>query len=144
MLPFIGPSIFPTGSPAIYGLAINTGTPTKQIANRMSPTMGASSSGSVGGASSSADSFGDRQFMVITSEKTARVIALPSQNCVYRQQITDTDYVVKAEIISLKGTAVNFCCPLFARSRFGAVVRPKLNDSTITGATTNLAHNVGE
>lgn len=61
----------------------------------MSPTLGASSS--------STDSFGDRQFIAITSEKTARVIALPSQNCVYRQQIADTDYVVKAEVISLKG-----------------------------------------
>lgn len=70
------------------------GTPTKQGSNRMSPTLGSSSS----------DSFSDRQFIAITSEKTARVIALPSQNCVYRQQIADTDYVVKAEIISLKGT----------------------------------------
>lgn len=63
----------------------------------MSPTLGAGSS------SGSTDSFMDRQFIVITSEKTARVIALPSQNCVYRQQIADADYVVKAEIISLKG-----------------------------------------
>lgn len=49
------------------------------------------------------DSFSDRQFIAITSEKQARVVALPSQNCVYRQQIADTDYVVKSEIISLKG-----------------------------------------
>lgn len=70
------------------------GTPTKPGSNRMSPTLGGSSS---------SDSFSDRQFIAITSEKTARVIALPSQNCVYRQQIADTDYVVKAEIISLKG-----------------------------------------
>lgn len=62
----------------------------------MSPTLGGSSGGS-------SDSFSDRQFIAITSEKTARVIALPSQNCVYRQQIADTDYVVKAEIISFKG-----------------------------------------
>lgn len=75
-----------------------TGTPTKQGSNRMSPILGASSS------SGSTDSFSDRQFIAITSEKTARVIALPSQNCVYRQQIADTDYVVKAEVISLKGT----------------------------------------
>lgn len=74
------------------------GTPTKQGSNRMSPTLGAGSS------SGSTDSFSDRQFIAITSEKTARVIALPSQNCVYRQQIADTDYVVKAEVISLKGT----------------------------------------
>lgn len=51
----------------------------------------------------SADSFSDRQFIAIISEKSARVVALPSQNSVYRQQITDTDYAVKAEIISLKG-----------------------------------------
>lgn len=67
----------------------------------MSPTLGAGSSGG------SSDSFSDRQFIAITSEKTARVIALPSQNCVYRQQIADTDYVVKAEVISLKGTVVH-------------------------------------
>ncbi|XP_052741109.1 syntaxin-binding protein 5 isoform X2 [Bicyclus anynana] len=45
---------------------------------------------------------GDRQFVVIASEKQARVVALPSQNCVYRQQIVDTDFVVKSEIVSLK------------------------------------------
>lgn len=71
---------------------ISKGTPTKGN-NRMSPTLGGS------------DSFSDRQFIAITSEKSARVIALPSQNCVYRQQIADTDYVVKAEIISFKGKA---------------------------------------
>lgn len=76
----------------------NIGTPTKQGSSRMSPTLGSSSG--------STDSFSDRQFIAITSEKTARVIALPSQNCVYRQQIADTDYVVKAEIISLKGNVV--------------------------------------
>lgn len=68
------------------------GTPTKNTVNRMSPTL------------TSADSFSDRQFIAITSEKHARVVALPSQNCVYRQQIAlDSDYIVKSEIISLKG-----------------------------------------
>lgn len=72
-------------------------TPTKSGCNsRMSPTLG-------GSASVAADQFGDRQFVVITSEKQARVVALPSHNCVYRQQITDGEgFVVKAEIISLK------------------------------------------
>lgn len=45
----------------------------------------------------------DRQFVAFVSEKQARVVALPSQNCVYRQQLVDNDFVVKAEIISLKG-----------------------------------------
>ncbi|XP_049872687.1 syntaxin-binding protein 5 isoform X2 [Pectinophora gossypiella] len=71
-------------------------TPTKQgsssSGSRMSPTPGASE----------APASGDRQFVVIASEKQARVVALPSQNCVYRQQIVDTDFVVKAEIVSLK------------------------------------------
>ncbi|KAJ0183057.1 hypothetical protein K1T71_001033 [Dendrolimus kikuchii] len=72
-------------------------TPTKQgssgSCSRMSPTPG-----SVAEPTAS----GDRQFVVIASEKQARVVALPSQNCVYRQQIVDTDFVVKAEIVSLK------------------------------------------
>lgn len=99
------------------------GTPTKQITNRMSPTMGGGGSSSSGGVGTSADSFGDRQFMVITSEKTARVLALPSQNCVYRQQITDTDYVVKAEIISLKGTVQGWPSPItiYVRLAYGTL-----------------------
>lgn len=72
-------------------------TPTKSGCNsRMSPTLG-------GAAGVATDQFGDRQFVVLTSEKQARVVALPSHNCVYRQQITDGEgFVVKAEIISLK------------------------------------------
>ncbi|CAK1541949.1 unnamed protein product [Leptosia nina] len=67
-------------------------TPTKQ-----------SSSGSHGSHTSPVPlEAGDRQFVVIASEKQARVVALPSQNCVYRQQLVDTDFVVKAEIVSLK------------------------------------------
>lgn len=73
------------------------GTPTKAT-NRMSPTMGGSGD----------SAFSDRQFIVITSEKQARVVALPSQNCVYRQQIVDADFIVKAEIVSMKGECVYF------------------------------------
>lgn len=73
-------------------LYCRTETPTKGT-NRMSPTLN----------QDAAAGFGDRQFMVITSEKQARVVALPSQNCVYRLQITETDFVVRAEIVSMKG-----------------------------------------
>lgn len=48
----------------------------------------------------------DRQFVTIVSEKQARVVALPSQNCVYKYQISDADFVVKSEVISMKGTSV--------------------------------------
>lgn len=69
-------------------------TPTKGT-SRMSPTLNQESS------------FGDRQFMVITSEKQCRVVALPSQNCVYRLQITETDFVVRAEVVSMKGKSAD-------------------------------------
>ncbi|CAG9772356.1 unnamed protein product [Ceutorhynchus assimilis] len=68
-------------------------TPTRNQ-NRMSPTLGENSTRS--------DNYNDRQFVVIASEKQARVVALPSQNCVYRQQLADSDFVVKAEVISFK------------------------------------------
>jgi len=45
----------------------------------------------------------DRQFVTVVTEKQARVIALPSQNCVYKYQIADADFVVKSEVISMKG-----------------------------------------
>lgn len=64
-------------------------TPTKQTANKMSPT--------------NPDTLCDRQFIVIASEKQVGVFALPSQNCVYKKNIVETDFVVKAEIISMKG-----------------------------------------
>lgn len=89
----------------------------------MSPTLGAGSS------SGSSDSFSDRQFIAITSEKTARVIALPSQNCVYRQQIADTDYVVKAEVISLKGTLSHFQY-IYSLGGKKKEVKPKTADKT--------------
>lgn len=78
---------------------LTTGTPTKNT-HRMSPTMQAAGGS---GATGSESQFADRQFIVITSEKHARVVALPSQNCVYRQTIAESDYAVKAEVISLKG-----------------------------------------
>ena len=78
-------------SPYLPSILIET--PTKGT-SRMSPTLNQESS------------FGDRQFMVITSEKQCRIVALPSQNCVYRLQITETDFVVRAEIVSMKGTLI--------------------------------------
>lgn len=63
----------------------------------MSPPLGSSASSEV---------TCDRQFVALVSEKQARVVALPSHNCVYRQQLADTDFVVKAEIISLKGIII--------------------------------------
>ncbi|XP_074645038.1 syntaxin-binding protein 5-like [Tubulanus polymorphus] len=44
----------------------------------------------------------DRQFVVICSEKQARVMSLPSQTCAYKMKITESSFVVKAEVASIK------------------------------------------
>ncbi|GJQ69234.1 hypothetical protein Trydic_g6383 [Trypoxylus dichotomus] len=75
-------------------------TPTK-AQNRMSPTPNDNQN--------KVEPFGDRQYVVITSEKQARVVGLPSQTCLYRQQIADSDFVVKAEIVSLKDSVCLVC-----------------------------------
>ncbi|XP_050508304.1 syntaxin-binding protein 5 [Diabrotica virgifera virgifera] len=72
-------------------------TPTRNNM-RMSPTLG--------GDTVRSDNLSDRQFVVMASEKQARIVALPSQTCVYRQQLADADFVVKAEVISMR---VNVC-----------------------------------
>ncbi|XP_071449557.1 syntaxin-binding protein 5 isoform X3 [Hetaerina americana] len=68
---------------------------------------GGSGSGSWGGPQGSQGqsqdgSSGDRQFVVLVSEKQARVYALPSHSCVYRQQLAEMPFVVKAEVVSLR------------------------------------------
>ncbi|XP_018055711.1 PREDICTED: syntaxin-binding protein 5 isoform X4 [Atta colombica] len=68
--------------------------------SRMSP----STNTQIGG-----DNFEDRQFVVLVSEKQARVVALPSQNCVYRQQLAETHIVIKAEVTSLKDNVCLVC-----------------------------------
>lgn len=55
------------------------------------------------------DGFEDRQFVVLTSEKQARVVALPSQDCVYRQQLAETHIVIKAEVTTLKDNVCLVC-----------------------------------
>ncbi|KAL8621917.1 hypothetical protein ACOMHN_046121 [Nucella lapillus] len=51
----------------------------------------------------------DRQFVIICSEKQARVMSLPSQTCAYKVKITDTSFVVRAEIVSLRDSVCLMC-----------------------------------
>ena len=64
----------------------------------MSGSIDSMSSGSAPGSASC-----DKQFVVIVSEKQARVVALPSHECMFKQQLTDTDFVVKADVVLMKG-----------------------------------------
>uniref|UniRef100_T1J3H8 Small ribosomal subunit protein uS4 n=1 Tax=Strigamia maritima TaxID=126957 RepID=T1J3H8_STRMM len=64
-------------------------TPTKPSPNsRVSP--------------SSSTELGDQQFVVITSEKQARVVSLPSQTCAFKCQLTENSFVVKVDLIPMK------------------------------------------
>ncbi|PVD28623.1 hypothetical protein C0Q70_11216 [Pomacea canaliculata] len=51
----------------------------------------------------------DRQFVIICSEKQARVMSLPSQTCAYKVKITETSFVVRAEIVALKDSVCLMC-----------------------------------
>ncbi|XP_044594786.1 syntaxin-binding protein 5 isoform X2 [Cotesia glomerata] len=75
--------------------------------SRMSPLLNAQTSNTTG------EGCDDRQFVILVSEKQARVVALPSQNCVYRQQLSETHAVIKAEITSIKD---NVCLVCYASS----------------------------
>ncbi|XP_057339581.1 syntaxin-binding protein 5 isoform X11 [Microplitis mediator] len=71
--------------------------------SRMSPLLYAQTSNTTG------EGCDDRQFVVLISEKQARVVALPSQNCIYRQQLSETHAVIKAEITSMKDSVCLVC-----------------------------------
>lgn len=44
----------------------------------------------------------DSQFVVMASEKQARVVALPSQTALFKATLTETSFVVCAEVLSIK------------------------------------------
>ncbi|XP_046399509.1 syntaxin-binding protein 5 isoform X2 [Ischnura elegans] len=79
-------------------------TPTQGQSGGSSGSSGAASWGGPQGSQGQSQdgNSGDRQFVVLVSEKQARVYALPSHSCVYRQQLAEIPFVVKAEVVSLR------------------------------------------
>ncbi|XP_041353857.1 syntaxin-binding protein 5-like isoform X2 [Gigantopelta aegis] len=51
----------------------------------------------------------DRQFAIICSEKQARVMSLPSQTCAYKVKITETSFVIRAEVVSIRESVCLMC-----------------------------------
>jgi len=72
-----------------------TETPTKTLSAGQSPTQSLDSGNT------------DRQFAVLVSEKQSRVVALPSQTCIHKQQLCENSFVVKANVTTIKGTQFN-------------------------------------
>ncbi|XP_066471966.1 syntaxin-binding protein 5-like isoform X2 [Tiliqua scincoides] len=62
---------------------------------------------------SSSQDMGDHQFAVICSEKQAKVYSLPSQICLYVYNITDTAFLLRADIVTLYN---NMCLACFSAS----------------------------
>lgn len=43
----------------------------------------------------------DCQYAVVCSMKQAKVVALPSQNCIYKHNITETSFVLRADVVTV-------------------------------------------
>lgn len=43
----------------------------------------------------------DTHYAVVCSEKQAKVVALPSQNCIFEHNITETSYVLRADVVAM-------------------------------------------
>ncbi|XP_053158741.1 syntaxin-binding protein 5-like isoform X2 [Hemicordylus capensis] len=58
---------------------------------------------------SSSQDMGDHQFAVICSEKQAKVFSLPSQICLYVHNITDTSFLLRADVVTLCNSVCLAC-----------------------------------
>ncbi|XP_077094905.1 syntaxin-binding protein 5 isoform X6 [Siphateles boraxobius] len=51
----------------------------------------------------------DCQYVVVCSEKQAKVVALPSQNCIYEHNITEASFVLRADVVTMT-SGVGLAC----------------------------------
>ncbi|XP_043927450.1 syntaxin-binding protein 5-like isoform X2 [Protopterus annectens] len=58
---------------------------------------------------SSSQEMADHQFAVICSEKQAKVFSLPSQACLYVHNITETSFVLRADVVTLSNSICLAC-----------------------------------
>lgn len=58
---------------------------------------------------SSSQDIGDHQFAVICSEKQAKVFSLPSQTCLYVHNITETSFLLRADVVTMCNTVLLAC-----------------------------------
>ncbi|XP_041437340.1 syntaxin-binding protein 5-like isoform X8 [Xenopus laevis] len=58
---------------------------------------------------SSSQDMGDHQFAVICSEKQAKVFSLPSQTCLYVHNITETSFLLRADVVTMCNNVLLAC-----------------------------------
>ncbi|XP_036015714.1 syntaxin-binding protein 5-like isoform X4 [Mus musculus] len=59
--------------------------------------------------SSSSQEMGDHQYTIICSEKQAKVFSLPSQTCLYVHNITETSFILQADVVVMCNSACLAC-----------------------------------
>ncbi|XP_060226344.1 syntaxin-binding protein 5-like isoform X5 [Meriones unguiculatus] len=59
--------------------------------------------------SSSSQEIGDHQYTIICSEKQAKVFSLPSQTCLYVHNITETSFILQADVVVMCSSACLAC-----------------------------------
>ncbi|XP_068127055.1 syntaxin-binding protein 5-like isoform X2 [Hyperolius riggenbachi] len=57
----------------------------------------------------SSQDMSDHQFAVICSEKQAKVFSLPSQTCLYVHNITETSFLLRADVVTMCNTVLLAC-----------------------------------
>uniref|UniRef100_A0A8D3BRU2 Syntaxin-binding protein 5-like n=1 Tax=Scophthalmus maximus TaxID=52904 RepID=A0A8D3BRU2_SCOMX len=50
---------------------------------------------------STSQDLNENQYAVVCSEKQAKVIALPSQTCIYKHSITETSFILRADVVQM-------------------------------------------
>ncbi|XP_072535164.1 syntaxin-binding protein 5a isoform X2 [Salminus brasiliensis] len=58
---------------------------------------------------STSQELNEHQYAVVCSEKQAKVITLPSQNCIFKHNITETSFVLRADVVQA-GTGICLAC----------------------------------
>lgn len=51
----------------------------------------------------------ENQYAVVCSEKQAKVVSLPSQVCVYKHNITETSFILRADVVQMSQGACVAC-----------------------------------
>ncbi|KAF7201360.1 syntaxin-binding protein 5 isoform X1 [Nothobranchius furzeri] len=51
----------------------------------------------------------EAQFAVVCSEKQAKVVAMPSQTCIHKHNITETSFVLRADVVQVAGAYCITC-----------------------------------
>ncbi|XP_034015707.1 syntaxin-binding protein 5 isoform X5 [Thalassophryne amazonica] len=51
----------------------------------------------------------DYQYAVVCSEKQAKVVAIPSQTCIYKHNITEASFVLRADVVQMAGANCIAC-----------------------------------